>query len=125
MSNTKHDRSENPLEPIKGKQLSAVCFVQDYVQLQFDGPGLTAVTLPTVTIGKETYEFGMLNYRNVLCERIAKIVREASVAEGEQIRIEFEDRSSISVSLKPPENPRISEMAIFDNGPSDFWVWNT
>jgi hypothetical protein len=33
---------------IIGQQLGAVTFVQDYVQLAFDGPGITALTPITV-----------------------------------------------------------------------------
>ena len=35
-------------EQIIGEQLGAVTFVQDYVQLAFDGPGITALTPITV-----------------------------------------------------------------------------
>lgn len=124
MTKTTGKSSKNALGAIIGNQLSGVLFIQDYVQLQFDGPGLTALNWPTVTVGESDYTFGMSDYRNVLCERITKIVRRASVIERQEIRIELEDESSISIALTAPEDSGRSEMAIFDNGDADFWVWN-
>jgi hypothetical protein len=122
MATTLDEASENPLEPIIGKQLSAVVFVQDYVQLQFDGSGLTAVTLPTVEVGEKQLAWGMPGYRDLLCERIGKLVTAASVTEGQQIRIEFDDGSRIAISLKD-EDYQTAEAAVFHNGPSKTWVW--
>lgn len=113
---------EDPLRPIVGRQLSAVVFVQDYVQLQFDGPGLTAITWPAVVVGNTKYEYGRPGYRDALCERIATIVSSTSVKEGEEIRIDFNDDSVLLISLKP-ENYSGAEAAIFHNGTEDTWVW--
>lgn len=111
-----------PLKPIVGRQLSAVVLVQDYVQLQFDGPTLTAITWPVVTVGSSEYEYGRPLYRDMLCERITKVVHSAFVNEGEEIRIDFNDGSVISVSLKP-ETYSAAEAAIFNDGPENTWVW--
>jgi hypothetical protein len=46
----------NPLELLEGTQLSSVEFVQDYVQLRFDGPTLTAVTPPRVCVMNQWFE---------------------------------------------------------------------
>jgi hypothetical protein len=43
------------LEEILDSQLSAVTFVMDYVQFEFDGPRLTAVTWPTVLLGDRLF----------------------------------------------------------------------
>jgi hypothetical protein len=43
---------EQSLQVIVGAQLSAVTFVQDYVQLHFDGPRLTAFSHPVVRLGR-------------------------------------------------------------------------
>jgi hypothetical protein len=114
--------SEPPLKTIVGEQLSAVVFVQDYVQLQFDGSVLTAITCPTVSVREIRSEWGMPGYRDMLCERIGKIVRAVSVAEEQEILIEFDDASVISISLKP-EDYRAAEAAIFYNGPEEWVVW--
>ena len=87
----------NVLHPLKGTQLSSVEFVQDYVQLRFDGPCLTAITPPRVHRLNEAFEWGMPEYRNLLCERIGKLVSRAFTIEGQEIRIEFEDGPSIAI----------------------------
>src|SRR5215472_7383246 len=114
--------AESPLLALIGNQLSAVTFVQDYVQLQFDGPGLTAITQPRVHLSNEVYSWGMPEYRNALCGQIGKIVSQARTIEGREIIIEFKDGSSISVSLKA-DDYRGPEAAILDNSPNPTCVW--
>ncbi len=72
----------------------------DYVQLDFDGPCLTAWTVPTVRKGDETFRWGDNGYRDALCACIAHIVSEVSVVEGERIVVIFDDHSVIEVSLR-------------------------
>jgi hypothetical protein len=47
---------------IAGEQLSSIEFVQDYVQLRFDGPTLTAFVWPTLTVGGNSFRFGERAY---------------------------------------------------------------
>jgi hypothetical protein len=117
-------KQENPniLDVLKGSRLSAITFVHDYVQLHFDGPGLTAITPARVHRLNETFEWGMPEYRNVLCEQIGKLVRRAFTLEAQEIKIDFEDGSSISISLRPADY-RAAEAAVFDNPPNPTCVW--
>jgi len=71
---------EKSLQVIVGEQLSAVTFVQDYVQLHFDGPCLTAFSYPVVMLGDKTFRWGEPRFRDVLCGRIAQKVAAARVA---------------------------------------------
>lgn len=119
------DRKSDPL-PFKrliGEQLTTVIFVLDYVQLQFsNGSTLTALTWPSVDVGGTVLGYGKPNYRDALCERIAKTVRAGSVVEGEFLSVEFDDNSVISVSLRP-EDYSAAEAAVLDHGPDDWWSW--
>ena len=85
---------------IVGEKLSAVVFVLDYHQLQFDGPGLTILNPITVTSNGSSVTVGEDQFRNRLCEQITKIVKRADCKEGDALVVEFEDSSTISVSLK-------------------------
>jgi hypothetical protein len=85
---------------IIGEKLSAVVFVLDYHQLQFDGPSFTILNPITVTTGSSSVVVGEDQFRNRLCEQIAKIVRRIECNEGDALMLEFEDGSTISVSLK-------------------------
>jgi hypothetical protein len=124
MSNESTKDTKEPFRSIIDQELSAVVFIMDYVQLQFGGlrPVLTAVTLPKVRVGDKEFSSATPGYRDSLCERITRSVRRASVREGQEILIEFDDGSRVSVSLKP-EDYRAAEAATFDNGPNDYWVW--
>jgi len=112
----------NPLKILEGSQLSSVEFVQDYVQLHFDGPKLTAITHPRVHVMNQSFEWGKQEYRNALCERIGKLVSHASTIQEQEIKIEFEDGASISISLNP-DDFRAAEAAVFDNPPNPTVVW--
>ena len=91
-------------DQIVGEKLSAVVFVLDYHQLQFDGPSFTILNPITVTSGVSSVVVGEDQFRNRLCEQIAKIVRRVECKEGDALMIEFEDDSVISVSLKDKDN---------------------
>jgi hypothetical protein len=97
---------ENPFEELVGEQLSSVEFVQDYVQLHFDGPTLTLYVWPTVVIDASTSAFRDSQYRDRLCEQIAKKIKETVFLNGKQLDLVFEDETKISVSLDEtnPEN---------------------
>jgi hypothetical protein len=87
------------LRPVVGEYLSAVTFVMDYVQLDFNGVCLTALTLPTVQASGRNWVAADQGWRDQLCERIGVIVRSAST-NAEEIGIDFDDGSRISVSLR-------------------------
>ena len=87
------------LRPIIGEYLSGVCFVMDYVQLQFSCSGLSVFNPLTVSAGGHRWGFGDAGWRDSLCERISRVVRRAACDESE-IRIEFEDDSIFRVSLR-------------------------
>lgn len=114
--------AQNALEPLVGEQLSAVVFIRDYIQLQFDGPGLTAINDPTVIANGCTYRVSTPGYRDALCERIGHSVVSAEVAEVEEIKIEFDDHSTVSISLKAEDYVHGPEAAILHDG-KDTWVW--
>jgi hypothetical protein len=111
------------LVAIEGAQLSAVTFVQDYLQLHFDGPMITAITRPLVIVGDASFAFGEPGYRDQLCGLIAKNVARAYVRPGDRLQIEFKDFASLIVSLKP-DAYRAAEAVIFSDGKTEQWaIW--
>src|SRR5689334_4309925 len=91
---------EKSLHMLIGEQLSAVTFVQDYVQLHFNGPRLTVFSNPVIMLGDQTFHGGKPGFRDALCNNIAKKVAEARVAYGDSIAIRFADGSTIKIPLK-------------------------
>ena len=91
-------------DAIIGEQLSSVEFVQDYVQLHFDGPTLTAFVWPVVNLRDKAVHFGQSGYRDELCARIGHRVCAAYLREGVAVLIEFEDGTKFSVSLRAEDS---------------------
>lgn len=52
------------LVAIEGRELGAVTFVRDYVQLAFDGPMITAVTVPFLLMGENRFNWETPGYRD-------------------------------------------------------------
>ena len=110
-----------PLKVLEGRQMGSVEFVQDYVQLRFDGPTITAFTWPRVQVSNKWFAWTEPGYRDELCNRIARLVARAFSTEQE-IRIEFNDGATIAISLSP-DDARDVEVAIFDDPPNPTVVW--
>src|SRR5258708_13292757 len=83
---------------IVGEQLSAVSFVMDYLQLQFDAYSLTVLTQLTVLESENSYRLGDLAYRDVLCERITHKVKEGVLA-ADHLQIGFDINIACTISL--------------------------
>jgi len=116
--------ANNALAPIVGRRLTAVVFVMDYVQMQFEAPDtvLTAITLPKVTLSQHQFVEGAFGYRDALCGLIGKSVRNASVVEGVELRIELDNGAVLTVSLNS-DDARGGEAATFSAGPGELAVW--
>ncbi|HLM61527.1 MAG TPA: hypothetical protein VK308_12045 [Pyrinomonadaceae bacterium] len=92
---------ENPkyFDNLIGEQLSAVTFVMDYLQLQFNSQCLTVLNPLFVKVGGQSYTHNDTEFRNVVCERIARLVLKVTLSKQE-LRIDFDDSSSFAISLK-------------------------
>jgi hypothetical protein len=84
------------LANLVGGELSSVEFVRDYVQLRFDGPTLTAYTMPTVRSSAEFID-GQIGYESVLRKLIGITVQSAKCGES-ALEIRFADGATISIS---------------------------
>ena len=90
----------DPIQQIVGEQLSAITFVQDYLQLHFDGPTLNAMTVVTVITSQGRAQMGDDQFRNLLCSCITKHVNRVELMNHEALVIHFSDGSLVSVSLR-------------------------
>jgi hypothetical protein len=91
---------KNPFIILIGEQLSSVIFVQDYLQLDFDGKRITCNEWPTVNLLKESFDIADKEYRNVLCTLIAKKVSDTRLIDNEKLEINFEFEGQIIFDLK-------------------------
>ncbi|CAN5457473.1 hypothetical protein BH09VER1_BH09VER1_55440 [soil metagenome] len=85
---------------LSGKQLSAVVFVQDYLQLQFDGPTINVTNPLTVKSATGRITSWQSGFRDLLCSQITKIVAAVEHLPKDALIICFSDDSFISVSLR-------------------------
>lgn len=85
---------------LEGEQLSSVEFVQDYLQLRFDGPGINVYNPIVVKSMNAQAKSWDAQFRNLLCAQIAKIVAAVQVQEGSALIIKFEDGSTVTISLR-------------------------
>ncbi len=111
----------NPFQQIVGEHLSAVTFVQGYLQLQFDGPTLNALTVVTVTSPDGHAKSGDDQFRNLLCSCITKQVLGIEVREHEVLHIRLADGFSVSVSLRD-EDYRCPEAVTFHGNKDEIVV---
>ena len=88
------------LSGIIGEELTAVEFVQDYLQLRFDGPLLTLYAWPHVLLSEYSIAFGEPEYRNALCAQIGEKVEEATLEEGDSLTIKLENETVLALSLR-------------------------
>ena len=119
----KTDQVEKPiLEELKGREISAVTFVRDYLQLQFDGPFINFFVWPQVLQGRTMFDFNRLGYRDVLCELIGKTVGGVIERREEKLQLFLTDGSLVEVSLLLKDR-RGPEAVLFQNGKGGFGVW--
>ena len=95
-----NDQQNESLSDLKNRQLGAVTFVQDYLQLYFDGPRFTAYLFPTLKTKTAELNISTPGYRDALCRQIGKKVNDAYKVRGEKLVIQFEDQVVFEISLR-------------------------
>jgi hypothetical protein len=105
-----------------GSQMSAVVFVRDYMQLQFDGPLITITANVITRIAEKVFGMQDLGFRDALVSHIGHRVTGASVHKGEAISIKLSEDREIRISLRDEDRDWRPEAAVltFPRGP-----WNT
>jgi len=97
------------ISAVEGEALNSVTFVQDYLQLDFDGPRFTFFQWPEVfleagsKLPEGSYAFGDPGYRDVLCSLIEAEVESTSAEEGVALEIKFDNGAIVRVSLREEE----------------------
>lgn len=118
---SKPEGEREHLKSIIGCELSAVTFVRDYIQLHFDGPTISAFTLPKVTSGNATLSHPDPGYKDALCARIGRLITAAYADPGQRLQIDFADGSSLSISLRP-EDHVVAEAALYTDTQKNDWA---
>ncbi len=110
------------LSSIVGERLSAVTFVMDYVQIQFDGHYFTNYAWPIVFVDRRRFIQSDSTYRNALCSLIAKRVSRFEEYLDAGLVFEFEDSSSLEMPTSTQDETLVEYINY--NGPDGTWnVW--
>ena len=89
------------LSTLAGEHLTAVEFVEDFVQLRFGEALLVLFVWPDVADADAiSVAFGQPGYRDALCSTIGEAVTEADLNEGRSLTIEFENGTVFALSLR-------------------------
>ena len=109
------------LEELAGQELSSVIFVQDYLQLDFNGALLTLYIWPDIFREEGSYAFGEPGYRDWLCAEIGEPVEQATLEPGIALEVQFEDGVILRASLRE-EDIDVTEAGQFLPGPGQSLV---
>lgn len=111
---------KDALRELIGHQVSSVEFVQDYVQMHFDGPSLIAYTWPVVKGDAGSKFESDEGYRDGLCSIIGAKVLDVG-ADDEEVALYFCNGTAITVSLRD-EDYSGPEAIQFRGTSGNWWV---
>ena len=89
---------ERTLSAVIGRRLTAVVFIHDYLQFDFDGPCLTALNVPTIQRDDVLLARGQNGYCDAVCAQIGVTVGKIGMA-GQQLEIRFANGAIVRISL--------------------------
>jgi hypothetical protein len=112
---------DEALKRLISEQLSSVEFVQDYLQLRFDGPCLTVYgKVHHVFCNQSSISWGQPGYRDTLCGLISHHIRKTVITD-ENISLIFDNESVWFVSLRK-EDRRGPEALMYVDHSDKVWV---
>ena len=108
------------LNELIGKRLSSIEFVQDYLQLHFDGATLTAYSRPVLQSGPRELVWEDPGYGDAFRSLIGAEVRCARVTDSE-IGIDFNEGERVLLSLRDEDyrGPEAFELRLSPTSP---WI---
>jgi hypothetical protein len=111
------------LHDLVGEEISAVCFVMDYVEFHFGGTVLRSLTNPTVVDDGGSHLFPELGSRDALCRLIGSTVGALGMEENRGLTLTTADEREIWIPLdaKNRIGPEAMHFVPRPNGPIQVW----
>lgn len=111
------------IKSIVGEPVSAVSFVQDYVEFHFDGRVIRSLTNPILTVDDNNYCFPKAGSRDELCKLIGKELKDVIVEDDVRIDLVFFGGSKVTISLANSDRigPEAAHFVPGDNQPIEVW----
>jgi len=111
------------LEILKGRELSAVTFVRDYLQLAFDGPVLTVISDGVLTKLGTSYRFSDAGFCECIRQTIGSAVTDTDLKLGEFCRVRFAANTIFEVSLRDEDYKSGPEALLLRMEDGSLFVW--
>ena len=99
-------------ENLRGNEISAVCFVRDYIEFHFDGPVWRCLADPTILSDRGTVGRDDPGYKDRLCDLIGLTVIGTTVEEDDFMQCDLSGGFTIRIGLKA-EDRYLGEAANF------------
>ena len=117
-------KSINKVEDLIGQEISAVCFVHDYVEFHFGGPLpiLRSISNPRIVVGGTEYLFPQPSSRDALCGAIGSTVRTVTLKENSFLELTTSGSCKITIPLDA-ENLREGEAMHLVPESGEIQVW--
>ncbi len=97
-------KSQTSIHSLIGEELSAVCFVRDYVEFCFDGPILRAINNPTISVSKVSTTFPSAGSYDMFCTLIGQRLIKLNIKENVEAVFEFSSGAKLIIPLIPEIN---------------------
>ncbi|MGA5824231.1 hypothetical protein ACPC54_41100 [Kitasatospora sp. NPDC094028] len=118
------DTADDPNDPLRlliGREVSAVCFMRDHVELHFDGPVLRALSAPFGRYGCRGWRFPSPGSVELLRYYIGKTVDTCELAPGRFLVLDLgEHRFTVPLDEASRPGP---EAAHLTDGGTGIWIW--
>ncbi|TDU01646.1 hypothetical protein EDD99_0004 [Streptomyces sp. 846.5] len=114
-----------PLQILIGREISAVCFVRDYVELHFDGPVLRALANPYGMYGCQNWRFPEGHSTQLMLHYIAKTIDHCAAEPGRYLAVDSgEHRFAIPLDHHSRPGPEAAHLINPDTtSPPNLWIW--
>lgn len=111
------------LQDLVGKPLSSICFVQDYVELHFDGSILRCLVGPILKLDRLDVIFPENGSRDALCSLIGQAIQRLSLDDDVNLEVEFSSGHTLIVPLDPKHRnvPESMHFVPRIGGPIQVW----
>jgi hypothetical protein len=116
----KHPTLSEALQRIVGKPLLSATFIEDYLQLLWEGAFLNAYTMPRVLRDGVEYACESPEYRNAMYGLEGQTLKSVDVRPGERVWLNFSN-AALSVSLRDADYVG-PEALQFGGGDGPLWV---
>lgn len=117
-----------PLQLLVGREISAVCFVRDYVELHFDGPVLRALANPFGLYGCRGWRFPEGQSPVVMLSYIGTVIDHCELVPDRYLAVDSgEHRFAIPLDEDSRTGPEaVHLVGIDESGWTDtrqLWIW--